>query len=266
MPIVSYNNALSNKNKIISENEGKSGIYRWTHLDSDKSYIGSSVNLGRRLRNYFNIKFISHITRKTMIINQALLKYGYSKFKLEILEYCTPKDLVKREQYYMDVFSPKYNVLRVAYSSLGYRHSPEALVKVRNNLENVNLSKSLKVKVTNLETNVSAEYISIREAAKGLNADRSTLKRYILNSKPYKGIYILECAVIESSYNSNYLNHPRSVEIEVMDLESNTVTRYTSISAASRALNIGFASIAIYLKRNQKSPYKGRYVFKYTAK
>ena len=54
MPIVSYNNALSNKNKIISENEGKSGIYRWTHLDSDKSYIGSSVNLGRRLRNYFN--------------------------------------------------------------------------------------------------------------------------------------------------------------------------------------------------------------------
>lgn len=28
MPIVSYNNALSNKNKIISDNEGKSGIYR----------------------------------------------------------------------------------------------------------------------------------------------------------------------------------------------------------------------------------------------
>lgn len=165
----------------------------------------------------------------------------------------------------MNVFSPKYNVLRIAYSSLGYRHSEETLVKVRSNLEKVNLSKSVKVKVTNLETNVSVEYISIREAAKSLNASRNTLKRYVLNSKPYKGIYKLECTLTESSYNSNYLNHPRSIEIEVMDLELNTVTRYTSISAAGRALNIGHVSIATYLKRNQKSPYKGRYVFKYTA-
>jgi hypothetical protein len=30
-----------------------------------------------------------------MVINKALLKYGYSKFKLEILEYCEPKDLVE---------------------------------------------------------------------------------------------------------------------------------------------------------------------------
>jgi hypothetical protein len=53
--------------------------------------------LGRRLRNYFNPAYISHITRKNMIINKALLKHGYSKFKLEIIEYCNPKDLVERE-------------------------------------------------------------------------------------------------------------------------------------------------------------------------
>ena len=64
------------------------------------------------------------------------------------------------------------------------------------------------------------------------------------------------------SYDSNYLNHPSSKEIEVIDLELNTVTSYTSIRAAARALDIGFDSIAKYLKRNQKSPYKGRYVFK----
>lgn len=37
-----------------------------------------------------------------MVINKALLKYGYSKFKLDILEYCDPKELAIREQYYMD--------------------------------------------------------------------------------------------------------------------------------------------------------------------
>jgi hypothetical protein len=197
-----------------------------------------------------------------MVINKALLKYGYSKFKLEILEYCAPKDLAKREQYYMDLLSPEYNVLKIAYSHLGYKHSEETLVKVRSNLQKLNLSKSIKVKVTNLETNISVEYISIRDAATNLNVNRNTLMRYILESKPYKGIYKLESNLSVSSYNSNYLNHPRSTEIEVMDLELNTVTRYTSISAAGRALDIKYSGISVYLKRNQKSPYKGRYVFK----
>jgi len=43
-----------------------------------------------------------------MAINKALLKYGYSQFKLDILEYCDTKDIVKREQYYIDYFNPEY--------------------------------------------------------------------------------------------------------------------------------------------------------------
>lgn len=66
-----------------------------------------------------------------MVINKALIKYGYSKFKLEILEYCDPKVNSKREQYYMDYLKPEYNILKVAYSSLGYKHSEEALVKIK---------------------------------------------------------------------------------------------------------------------------------------
>lgn len=97
IPVVTYNNAIPNKNKIILDNKEKAGVYCWTLLSSNKSYIGSSINLGRRLRNYFNPAYISHITRKNMIINKALLKHGYSKFKLEIIEYCNPKDLVERE-------------------------------------------------------------------------------------------------------------------------------------------------------------------------
>ena len=62
-----------------------------------------------------------------MIINKALLKHGYSKFKLEILEYCNPKDLVEREQHYRDILKPEYNMLNTAYSSLGYKHTKESL-------------------------------------------------------------------------------------------------------------------------------------------
>ena len=65
---------LSNKKQIILENDGKTGIYRWTSLDTNKSYIGSSKDLGKRFRNYLRTTFISHSSRKAMIINKALLK------------------------------------------------------------------------------------------------------------------------------------------------------------------------------------------------
>ena len=75
----------------------------------------------------------------------------------------------------MELFSPEYNVLITAYSSLGYKHSEETLVKIHKNIEKLNLSKSVKVIVTNLEINVSTEYVSLREAAVSLNTNKTTL-------------------------------------------------------------------------------------------
>ena len=197
-----------------------------------------------------------------MIINRALLKHGYSKFKLEILEYCNPKELSKREQYYMDAFTPEYNVLKAAYTSLGYKHTKESLVKINENLAKLNKSKSIAVKVTNLETNVSQEYPSLRNAAESLNTNKTTLKKYILSSKPLNGIYKLESNLNISNFDSNYINHPSSIKIEVTDLELNTITSYTSIHSVARALGIGHNTISNFFKRNQTRPYKARYIFK----
>ena len=38
------------------------------------------------------------------LIARALLKYGYSNFQLEILEYCKPLNCIEREQYFIDLF------------------------------------------------------------------------------------------------------------------------------------------------------------------
>lgn len=197
-----------------------------------------------------------------MIINKALIKHGYSKFKLDILEYCDAKDVVTREQYYMDYLKPEYNVLKVAYSSLGYKHSKETLVKISKNLANLNSQKVIRVKVTNTETNLSQEYTSITEAAKMLNSNRTTITEYIRNSLLFNGIYKLEADIPNSNYDSNYINHPNAMEIEVTDLDLNTTTTYASIRAAARSLGIGCNAISNYFNRNQVRPYKGRYIFK----
>lgn len=64
VPLVIYSNSNLNKSDIIKENKGKSGIYRWTNLLSGKSYIGSSINLGRRLRLYYNFSHLNGKNKK----------------------------------------------------------------------------------------------------------------------------------------------------------------------------------------------------------
>jgi hypothetical protein len=45
-----------------------------------------------------------------MYICCALLKYGYPKFSLEILEYCKVEDLLIREKHYLYLLKPEYNI------------------------------------------------------------------------------------------------------------------------------------------------------------
>jgi len=112
------------KEKILSDNKGKSGIYRWVNTLTGDFYIGSSVNIRFRIQKYFNFNYLKNHKEK-MIICNALLKYGYSNFCLEILEYCDKKDVISREQHYLDLLNPKYNILRTAGNLYGYKHSLE---------------------------------------------------------------------------------------------------------------------------------------------
>ena len=47
------------------------------------------------------------------------MKYGYFNFNLEILEYCNKELLLEREQYYLDLYKPEYNICKIAGSSKG---------------------------------------------------------------------------------------------------------------------------------------------------
>lgn len=127
-PIKSYANAYTNRKQILEENQGRSGVYRWINNLNNKTYIGSSINLSKRLGNYYNKV---DLTRNPRPITQALLKHGHSNFTLEILEYCPQASLLEREQFYLNSFKPSYNILKFAYSMLGFKHSPENISKFK---------------------------------------------------------------------------------------------------------------------------------------
>jgi group I intron endonuclease len=48
------------------------------------------------------------------------------------LEYCTPENTIEREQYYLTSLKPEYNILKVAGSPLGFKHSKETIAKFKN--------------------------------------------------------------------------------------------------------------------------------------
>jgi group I intron endonuclease len=75
-----------------------------------KKYVGSSVDLRRRLLEYYNVNRL--LNEKSMPINVALLKYGYHNFTFNILEICDTDSIISREKHFFEVYSPEYYILK----------------------------------------------------------------------------------------------------------------------------------------------------------
>lgn len=62
------------------------GVYQLVNLTNNKTYVGSSANLDRRLREYLNPLYIKrNLIKGESYILKALLKYGYTNFGLRVL-------------------------------------------------------------------------------------------------------------------------------------------------------------------------------------
>jgi group I intron endonuclease len=130
-----YENAYDNKKILLEENKGKSGIYMLANKLTNLIYIGQSKDISKRFIRYFNASYIK--SKKSFKISRALIKYGYSNFSVRILEYCDKSDLTIREQFYLDNLNPEYNILKIAGSSRGYRHSKETKAKISKSLKGI---------------------------------------------------------------------------------------------------------------------------------
>lgn len=106
-----FSDADEDKLNILKYIKGKSGIYMWTNKLNGKKYVGSSVDLRRRLLEYYNVKRL--LNESSMPINVALLKYGYNHFTFTILEICDKASLMSREKHFFEVHSPEYNILKI---------------------------------------------------------------------------------------------------------------------------------------------------------
>jgi len=97
------------KGKVWYENKDKAGIYRWVNRVNKKSYIGCSLNLGSILYSLQLDKITTN--SKDYLLSQAFQEHGLTNFNLQILAYCNKEELAEKEQYYINLYQPEYNIL-----------------------------------------------------------------------------------------------------------------------------------------------------------
>jgi len=174
----------------------KAGIYKIINIVNNKIYIGSSVNLKSRKYNHFDD--LSKNKHKNRHLQSSYNKYRKENFKFEIIEYIEVIEnkkelksiLLEREQYYINLLIPDYNICRVAYSLLGVRRTKEFIEKLRLRMKGNEYSKGKKKSeksarnlgvwirskpVRNIDTN--KEFTSMREAANYYNVLEQSISK-----------------------------------------------------------------------------------------
>lgn len=242
LPVLSYTNADTQKESILDNNKSKAGVYCWTHIESGKKYVGSSVDLYRRFMQYYNIKYITRASKSSLIC-RALLKYGYSSFHLDILEYCDPSVIIEREQYYIDLLKPEYNILKVAGSLFGYKHTIESLQK----MSEIARNRSEEIIAKLREAALGRTYTHTEEAKKKISKSMLGRKHSEETKEKLKII------------QSNRTKHPiKGVNIKVEDTLTGEIYFYDSLRNAGKGLNGSHKSIKYNLDNGKL--FRNRYI------
>lgn len=176
------------------------------------------MNLTVRLYKYFSIK---HLTNYKTPIHNALLKYEFKNFSLEILEYCeNGVDLIKREQFYFDLLKPEYNLLSIAGSPLGFKHSEKTLEFFRYDRKvSEETRKNLSLAATG-RILTESDKMKISVARKGIKLSNETRAKISASTTALIG-----------------------VPVTVKDVNTNVTLEYTSLTDAAKAIGVSRTAV-----------------------
>ena len=105
----------------------QSGIYMIQSIVNNKQYVGSAVNLKNRKGCHIRSLKRDHNNR---YMQNHVNKHGIDVLRFFILEFCLEEELIEREQYWMDVLNPEFNLCPTAGSMFGFRFSEESKRKM----------------------------------------------------------------------------------------------------------------------------------------
>lgn len=207
-----------------------------------------------RFRNYFSKGYLEKPRLGKTAINKALLKYGYANFQLDIIEYVSKEKAIEIEQYYMDLLNPQYNLLKVAGSWLGYKHSEETKLKMSESRRGKIMTDETKLKMSESQRGEkNPMYGKANKTFLGRTHNEQS-RRKMRDSHLGEKHYFFGKSHSEETKSkiSNKLGSP----VQVTDLETNKVI-YDTANKAAQSLLCSTSTVNSYRSKNI---YKNKYL------
>lgn len=193
-----------------------SGIYKILNTKNGKCYIGSAVRLTTRFNTHKSkLRLNKHPNKH---LQSAHNKYTAWHFEYMILEYCEKDKLLEREQSWIDILKPEYNVRKKAESNTGINfgkqtkeHIEKRMLKVRGgkHCEQARLNNSNAQKGKKLQQHVKNILTSYRNRP---SSEEKKLKIGLANSKPDKWPHPKrsKCSCQECADKVNFMRRTRA--------------------------------------------------------
>lgn len=123
------------------------GIYKITNIKNGMFYLGGSKDINKRWNQHK--RDLSKNRHHSIHFQRAWNKHGENNFLFEIIETTTEKELIKKEQYYLNTLKPWKN--RIGYN-LSKNSSGGDILSYHRNKKNIikKIKSSMKERIRNL--------------------------------------------------------------------------------------------------------------------
>lgn len=220
---------------ILDLLKNKSGIYIfWLTKDKKNCYIGSGVNLSRRIKTHYKNALI---TNKHPKFYNAIKKYGWSQFSLQILDLVPKSHLIIREQYWLTLlqqsgyWNDSYNLLEKANSWLGYQHTLESKLKMSKSKKGILLTPEHR-------QNISLGKLGPKHHLYGKKRSLDTIEK--IRMKSLRDYPSLKTPFPdEPEERKKVLSKLNSKPLVLKDKNGNEIKNFTSVTSAMKELKIG---------------------------
>lgn len=172
-----------------------------------------------------------------MAICSALLKYGYSGFSLEILEYCKQEETLEKENYYFSILQPEYNISKDASAPmLGRNHTDSTREKISILRQGIGRTEETKRRIS---------------AYRGGKSHTEETKRKISEAKK-------AMEKLTSAETKNKISEALGELHLVLDKETGVSNKYETGKKVAEALGCSPATVTNYVKSGRL--FKDRYL------
>lgn len=155
-----------------------SGIYKIENKTTGDIYIGSSKTINSRFASHLSL--LRNNKHQNNYLQNSWNKYGEENFVMTIVELCDEELLVEKEQYYIDILNPSFNITKEVVRNIPSEESrlKHSITKKKMFEEGIIPKFNTKeIYQYNLDGNFVKKFDSIADACKELQCHPSGINR-----------------------------------------------------------------------------------------